>query len=159
MGTSLFWGSPQCQMWKSLLLDTCVFVSCSHFLGSSFTFCRECLCFGSRNMSRLRSLDLCYKQTAYKQPINSKSLPPSWWTQEGFKWYHHPSIVLLPPNPIAIFASSPYISPNTLYYTTDYMCGTLLSALHIFTLLIFTTNGKYCYHPHFTDEEIEAQRG
>lgn len=61
------------------------------------------------------------------------------------------------------FLSFPSISHNTLstLNTTYHMCGTLLSALRLFTPLIFTKNlrGKYCYHPHFTDEEIEAQRG
>lgn len=57
MGTSWRWGIPQSQTQKPFLLDTWVFVSGSCFLGSSFTFCRECLCFGSRNKSRLRSLN------------------------------------------------------------------------------------------------------
>lgn len=45
-------------------------------------------------------------------------------------------------------------------HSAYYLPGTVLNVLYIFTRLILTTTliGKFCYYPHFTNKETEAQR-
>lgn len=74
----------------------------------------------------------------------NKSLPSPSCTPREFKWHRPSSIILFPPNLVAIFVlmrSPLYLTQYTEYtYSTYCVLGITPSALHIFTHIIFTTN-------------------